>query len=33
MKFINTSIKGLKILKTTIYKDQRGFFKEVFKKL
>ena len=32
MKLINTKIHGLKILKTKIYKDGRGQFKEVFKK-
>ena len=32
MKLINTKIHGLKILKTKIYKDRRGQFKEVFKK-
>jgi len=32
MKLINTKINGLKILKTKIYKDQRGYFKEIFKK-
>ena len=32
MKLINTKINGLKILKTKIYKDKRGCFKEVFKK-
>jgi len=32
MKLLNTKISGLKILKTKIYKDKRGHFKEVFKK-
>lgn len=32
MKIINTKIKGLKIIKTNIYKDKRGFLKEVFRK-
>ena len=32
MKLINTKINGLKILKTKIYKDKRGYFKEIFKK-
>lgn len=32
MKLINTKIQGLKIIKTNIYKDKRGFLKEVFKK-
>jgi len=31
MKIIKTKIKDLLILKTNIYKDKRGFFKEVFK--
>ena len=31
MKIIKTKIKGLLILKTNIYKDKRGFFKEVFR--
>mgnify|MGYP000032312041 CR=1 FL=1 len=30
MKIIKTKIKDLLILKTNIYKDKRGFFKEVF---
>ena len=32
MKIIKTKIKGLLILKTSIFKDKRGFFKEVEKK-
>lgn len=33
MKLLNTKIKnGPKIIKTTIYKDKRGFLKETFKK-
>ena len=32
MKLINTKINGLKIVKTKIYKDKRGFFREVYKK-
>jgi len=32
MKIVKTNIKGLIILKTNIYKDKRGSFKEVFKK-
>ena len=32
MKLINTKIAGLKILKTKIYRDNRGHFKELFKK-
>ena len=31
MKIIKTKIKDLLILKTKIYSDRRGFFKEVFK--
>ena len=32
MQIIKTKIKDLLILKTNIYKDKRGFFKEVVKK-
>ncbi len=32
MKLITTKIKDLKIIKTQIYKDKRGFLKEVFQK-
>ena len=32
MKLLNTKIDGPKIIKTTIYKDTRGFFKEVYQK-
>ena len=32
MKIVKTKIKDLLILKTKIYKDKRGFFKEVYKK-
>ena len=32
MKIINTKIKNLLLLKTTIYKDKRGFLKETFRK-
>lgn len=31
MKIISTEFNGLKIIKTSIYKDNRGFFKEVTK--
>ena len=31
MKIIKTKIKGLVILKSKIFKDRRGFFKEVEK--
>ena len=31
MKIIHTKFKDLKLIKTKIFKDQRGFFKEVFK--
>ena len=33
MKIIKTKIKGLVLLSTNIYKDRRGFFKEVEKKI
>jgi dTDP-4-dehydrorhamnose 3,5-epimerase len=32
MKLIKTKISGLKILKTKIFKDKRGFLKEIFRK-
>ena len=32
MELIKTKIKDLIIVKTNIYKDRRGFFKEVEKK-
>mgnify|MGYP001185846153 CR=1 FL=1 len=32
MKLLNTKLDGPKIVKTTIYKDSRGFFKEVYQK-
>ena len=32
MHIEKTKLKGLIILKTEVYKDNRGFFKEVFKK-
>jgi dTDP-4-dehydrorhamnose 3,5-epimerase len=32
MKIIKTSLPGLKILKSKIFYDSRGFFREVFKK-
>lgn len=31
MKIVKTKIKGLLILKTNIYKDKRGFFREITK--
>jgi dTDP-4-dehydrorhamnose 3,5-epimerase len=31
MKITQTKFKDLKLIKTKIFKDQRGFFKEVFK--
>ena len=31
MKLINTKIKDLKIIKTKVYKDKRGFLKETFR--
>ena len=30
MKIIQTKFSGLEIIKTNIYKDHRGYFKEVF---
>ena len=30
MKFINTEMKGLKIIEGKNYYDSRGFFKEIF---
>ena len=32
MKIVKTKIKGLLILKTDLYEDKRGFFKEVHRK-
>ena len=32
MKLIKTKIKNLVLLKTTVYKDKRGFLKETFRK-
>ena len=32
MKLLNTKISGLKLVKSKLYFDKRGFFKEVFKK-
>ena len=32
MKLINTKIKGLKIIQSEIYYDNRGHFREIFKK-
>ena len=32
MQIVKTKIKDLLILKTNIYKDKRGFFKDVFRK-
>ena len=31
MKILNTKIKGPKIIKTNIYKDKRGFLKEIYR--
>ena len=31
MKLVNTKIKDLKIIKTKVYKDKRGFLKETFR--
>ena len=33
MELIKTKIKDLVLIKTNIYKDRRGFFKEVEKKI
>ena len=32
MKLLNTKIEGPKIIKTKIFKDQRGFLKEIYQK-
>ena len=32
MKLLKTKIDGPKKLKTTLYKDSRGYFKEVYQK-
>jgi len=32
MKLLKTKISGLKLVKTNIYKDKRGFLKEIYKK-
>tara|TARA_B100000902_G_scaffold394568_1_gene451161 strand:+ start:109 stop:636 length:528 start_codon:yes stop_codon:yes gene_type:complete len=32
MKIINTKIKGLKIIKSKVFKDSRGFLRETYKK-
>ena len=32
MKLLKTKIKGLKIIKSKIYKDKRGFLRETFRK-
>ena len=32
MKIINTKIKGLKIIKSKIFKDKRGFLRETYQK-
>ena len=32
MKIVKTKIKGLKIIKSKVYKDSRGFLRETFKK-
>ena len=33
MKMINTKFKGLKILKDINYYDERGYFREILKKI
>ena len=32
MKFIKTKFKDLVVIKSKVYNDNRGFFKEIFKK-
>ena len=32
MKLINTKIKGLKIIKSKVFKDKRGFLRETYQK-
>jgi len=32
MKLIDTKIKGLKIIKSKIFKDKRGFLRETYQK-
>ena len=32
MKIVKTKFKNLLILKTNIFKDKRGYFKEIYKK-
>jgi len=32
MKSLKTSFQNLKLIKTSIHRDNRGFFKEVFQK-
>ena len=32
MKLLKTKISGLKLVKTNIYKDKRGFLKEIYRK-
>jgi len=32
MKLINTKLQGPKIIKSIIYKDKRGYLKEVYQK-
>ena len=32
MKLINTKIKGLKIIKSKVFKDNRGFLRETYQK-
>ena len=33
MKLVKTKIKDLVLIKTNIYRDKRGFFKEIEKKI
>ena len=32
IKLLKTKISGLKLVKTNIYKDKRGFLKEIYRK-
>ena len=32
MKLVNTKIKGLKIIKSNVFKDKRGFLRETYQK-
>ena len=32
MKLVDTKIKGLKIIKSNVFKDKRGFLRETYQK-